>query len=123
MISDETNDNMPLLERLRSGHRRFLEQDFPRHRDMFQRLSRDGQKPRALLVACSDSRVHPNLLTHSGPGELFLVRNVANLVPPWDPSGGYHGTSAALEFAVCRLEVEAIIVMGHSHCGGVRALV
>ncbi|MEG3639697.1 carbonic anhydrase [Magnetococcus sp. PR-3] len=110
------------LAQLQKGHHQFLEDELPNHLELFQRLSREGQSPRAVVVACSDSRVHPNMITQSNPGELFIIRNVANLVPPHDPDGGYHGTSAALEYAVKVLKVEAIIILGHSCCGGVRAL-
>ena len=81
-----------------------------------------GQTPGTLLIGCSDSRVDPAILTDSAPGDLFVVRNVANLVPPYETTGRYHGTSAALEFAVCNLHVHNIIVLGHSHCGGINAL-
>lgn len=83
---------------------------------------RDGQHPTILFIGCSDSRLVPYLLTGTGPGELFLVRNVGAFVPPYDGSAGYHGTSAAIEFAVLNLKVSRIIVCGHSHCGGIRAL-
>ncbi|MCP5158223.1 MAG: carbonic anhydrase [Gammaproteobacteria bacterium] len=81
-----------------------------------------GQTPSTMLIGCSDSRVDPAILTDSAPGDLFVVRNVANLVPPYETTGRYHGTSAALEFAVCNLEVRNIVVLGHSRCGGIRAL-
>lgn len=107
-----------LLERLR----RFHDDAFPQYRAQFRMLVDDGQHPTTLFIGCSDSRLVPYLLTGSGPGELFLVRNVGAFVPPWDGSRGYHGTAAAIEFAVLNLEVTRIIVCGHSHCGGVRAL-
>ncbi|ABK44991.1 Carbonate dehydratase [Magnetococcus marinus MC-1] len=110
------------LTQLKQGHQQFLRDELPNHLALFQRLSAEGQNPRAAVVACSDSRIHPNMITQSSPGELFIIRNVANLVPPHDPDGGYHGTSAALEYAVRVLNVEAIIILGHSCCGGVRAL-
>jgi hypothetical protein len=74
------------------------------------------------VIGCCDSRVDPTMLMELGPGEVFTLRNVANLVPPWEKEGTYHGTSAALEFAVMGLQVEHIIVLGHTHCGGIRAL-
>jgi carbonic anhydrase len=83
---------------------------------------KEEQKPRALLIGCSDSRVDPATLTGCAPGELFVVRNVANLVPPCETDGGHHGVSAAVEFAVCSLEVEHIIVLGHCNCGGIKTL-
>ena len=107
-----------LLERLK----RFHDDAFPQYRAQFRLLVDDGQHPTTLFIGCSDSRLVPYLLTGSGPGELFLVRNVGAFVPPWDGSRGYHGTAAAIEFAVLNLEVTRIIVCGHSHCGGVRAL-
>lgn len=102
--------------------RRFRRQAFPRWRREFRELVDKGQQPRALFIGCSDSRVVPHLLTGSGPGELFVVRNVGALVPPCDASHGYHGTAAAVEFAVLQLGVREIIVCGHSHCGAMRAL-
>ena len=107
-----------LLERLR----RFHDQTFPGVQEQFQSLVTDGQHPTILFIGCSDSRLVPYLLTGMGPGELFLVRNVGAFVPPYDGSAGYHGTSAAIEFAVLNLKVERIVVCGHSHCGGIRAL-
>ena len=128
-----------LLERLR----RFHEQTFPGIQDQFQDLVARGQHPHILFIGCSDSRLVPYLLTGTGPGDLFLVRNVAAFVPPHDgmlhvrtgtpnPDGaylgearhwtGYHGTAAAIEFAVLNLKVSHIVVCGHSHCGGIRAL-
>jgi carbonic anhydrase len=107
-----------LLERLR----RFKSDAFPQFRERFQELVDDGQHPTTLFIGCSDSRIVPYLLTGSGPGELFLVRNVGAFVPPYDQSRGFHGTAAAIEFAVLNLAVKRIIVCGHSHCGGIRAL-
>ena len=109
-----------LLSRLR----RFREDAFPRYRARFQALVDDGQHPNTLFIGCSDSRLVPYLLTGTGPGELFMVRNVGALVPPCcgTSDGGHHGTSAAIEFAVLQLKVEHIIVCGHSHCGAIRAL-
>ena len=107
-----------LLARLR----RFHDHTFPGVQEQFQNLVKDGQHPTILFIGCSDSRVVPYLLTGAGPGELFLVRNVGAFVPPYDGSAGYHGTSAAIEFAVLNLKVSRIIVCGHSHCGGIRAL-
>lgn len=89
--------------------------------ELFEEL-KQGQSPRALLIGCSDSRVDPAILTDCAPGDLFVVRNVANLVPPCETDAGYHGVSAALEYAVCHLKVGHIIVLGHSQCGGIKAL-
>lgn len=102
--------------------RRFHEDYFPGVADRFQSLVREGQHPTILFIGCSDSRIVPYLLTGTGPGELFIVRNVGAFVPPHDGSAGYHGTAAAIEFAVLNLDVAHIIVCGHSHCGGIRAL-
>jgi carbonic anhydrase len=107
-----------LLQRLQ----RFHDHTFPGVQDQFQDLVRNGQHPTILFIGCSDSRLVPYLLTGTGPGELFVVRNVGAFVPPYDGSAGYHGTSAAIEFAVLNLQVSRIVVCGHSHCGGVRAL-
>jgi carbonic anhydrase len=110
------------MDQLLSGYRRFRRDRWPERRRQFETLADTGQRPRALIVSCADSRVDPGMIFDAGPGELFVVRNVANLVPPFAPDGAYHGTSAALEFAVRILEVPNILVMGHALCGGVRAL-
>ena len=110
------------MERLIDGYARFRAGAWPERRALFARLAAEGQRPRAMVIACSDSRVDPAMIFDMGPGELFVVRNVANLVPPYQPDGAYHGTSAALEFGVCNLGVEDLIVMGHGLCGGVQAL-
>jgi carbonic anhydrase len=115
-MSDTKTDE--LLLRLRSFHDDY----FPGARDQFQSLVIDGQHPSILFIGCSDSRIVPYLLTGTGPGELFIVRNVGAFVPPHDGSAGYHGTAAAIEFAVLSLKVERIVICGHSHCGGIRAL-
>ena len=112
--------------RLIAGFRRFKEKYFfEEHPEgsIYQRLASTGQTPKTLLIGCSDSRVDPAILTEASPGELFVVRNVANLVPPCEPSAvGFHGTSSAIEFAVVNLAVENIIILGHRQCGGIRAL-
>jgi carbonic anhydrase len=107
-----------LLERLQ----RFHTDAFPQHRSHFRLLVDDGQHPTTLFIGCSDSRLVPYLLTGTGPGELFLVRNVGAFVPPYDGSAGFHGTAAAIEYAVLNLQVTRIVICGHSHCGGIRAL-
>ena len=107
-----------LLQRLRRYHDDY----FPTVQGQFQTLVSEGQHPSILFIGCSDSRLLPYLLTGTGPGEVFMVRNVGAFVPPHDGSSGYHGTSAAIEFAVLKLQVKRIIVCGHSHCGGIRAL-
>jgi carbonic anhydrase len=110
------------IDDLIAGFRRFQSAYYDQRRDLVERLVRQGQAPKVMVVACSDSRVDPAIVTDCDPGDLFVVRNVANLVPPFEESGGYHGTSAALEFAVRCLHVEHVIVMGHARCGGIRAL-
>jgi carbonic anhydrase len=102
--------------------KRFQTRFFPRYRREYRQLVEEGQHPSTLFIGCSDSRLVPYLLTGSGPGELFIVRNVGNLIPPYDASHGYHGTTAAIEYAVLRLGVHDIVVCGHSHCGAVEAL-
>lgn len=109
------------LERFIAGFRTFQKDYFGPGRSQFEPLKL-GQQPKTMIIGCSDSRVDPALLTNCLPGEIFTVRNVANLVPPYEESGGLHGVSAALEFAVCHLGVEHIIVLGHSQCGGIGAL-
>ena|SRR3989344_1640325 len=108
--------------RLIKGFRQFREKFFSGEDSTYNKLSNNWQGPKTLLIGCSDSRVDPAILSSSGPGELFVVRNVANLVPPFDPDGGRHGVSAAIEFAVVNLKVENVIVLGHRQCGGIRAL-
>ena len=110
------------MDELIEGYRRFRAGTWARERDRFEALAERGQKPRVLVVACSDSRVDPQMVFSAAPGELFVVRNVANLVPPYQPDAAYHGTSAALEFGVRVLGVRHVVVLGHALCGGVRAL-
>jgi carbonic anhydrase len=102
------------------GYRRFRATDWPAQRHRWQQLA-EGQNPRVMVIACSDSRVDPSQIFDANPGEIFVVRNVANLVPPFEPDQGRHGVSAALEFAVTQLQVEEIIVLGHGFCGGCAA--
>jgi carbonic anhydrase len=113
---------MTEISRLLDGFQSFRETYFAETPQLFQTLNREGQKPKVLVIACSDSRVDPAILFNAAPGELFVVRNVANLVPPYQPDGQYHGTSAAIEFAVRDLQVAEILVLGHSSCGGIGAL-
>lgn len=114
---------MDEITKLISGFRSFREENFADNRSRFQDLVRRGQSPRIMIIACSDSRVDPAIVTGAEPGDLFVVRNVANLVPPCQGDGHHHGTSAALEYAVRSLGVAHIIVFGHACCGGIRALV
>jgi carbonic anhydrase len=110
------------MNRLIKGYRRFRARQFPERSGVFERLAHFGQSPRAMVIACSDSRVDPTMIFNAEPGELFILRNVANLVPPYEPDTAYHATSAALEFAVRVLEVTDLIVMGHAMCGGIDVL-
>ena len=109
-------------DELLNGYRRFREGHWPEAKAEYEALAAKGQKPHTLIVACSDSRADPALIFDAAPGELFVVRNVANLVPPYQPDGHLHGVSAALEFGVKVLEVSRIVVMGHALCGGVAAM-
>ncbi|MFG1403878.1 carbonic anhydrase [Xanthobacter sediminis] len=110
------------MDDLIAGYKRFREVAWPERKQVFEQLAAKGQKPETLVVACSDSRVDPQMIFNAGPGEMFIVRNVANLVPPYQPDANYHGTSAAIEFAVRVLQVKHVVVMGHAQCGGVHAL-
>ncbi len=103
------------------GYHKFLETRYPQEAALYRALAVGGQEPKTMVIACCDSRADPSAIFNAKPGELFIVRNVANLVPPHEPYGDYHGTSAALEFAVEGLMVETILVMGHARCGGIRA--
>lgn len=109
--------------KLVAGFRRFREKYFLTEDGLYKKLSTDGQSPKTLIIACSDSRVDPALISSASPGEIFVIRNVANLVPPYESAdSGFHGSSAAIEFAVVNLKVENVIVLGHRQCGGIRAL-
>ncbi|MET3856702.1 MULTISPECIES: carbonic anhydrase [unclassified Rhizobium] len=106
---------------LLDGYRNFMSGRYADARDRYKTLAENGQSPTTLVIACCDSRAAPELIFDAGPGELFVIRNVANLVPPYEPDGHFHATSAALEFAVQALKVTDIVVMGHGRCGGIRA--
>lgn len=108
-------------QRLTEGYRAFLDERLPRERNRYEALAEKGQSPEVMIIGCCDSRVSPEVIFDASPGEMFVVRNVANLVPPFETGGDYHGTSAALEFAVQALRVKHIVVLGHARCGGVRA--
>jgi carbonic anhydrase len=110
------------IDWLIEGFRAFRQTYYAENRALFDALAERGQSPKVMVIGCADSRVDPLLITGAGPGDLFVVRNVANLVPPYAPDSQYHGTSAAIEFAVRGLGVEHIVVLGHAQCGGVRAL-
>jgi carbonic anhydrase len=108
-------------EKLKEGYQSFVEQRLPDEAKRYSKLAK-SQSPEVLLIGCCDSRVSPEVIFDAGPGELFVIRNVANLVPPCEEQGGeFHGTSAAIEFAVQGLEVKHIVVMGHATCGGIKA--
>jgi carbonic anhydrase len=110
-------------DHLTDRFRRFKYRHFVLNQDHYETLAEFGQSPDVMMVSCCDSRVDPETIFSAMPGELFVVRNVANLVPPYETSGKYHGVSAALEFAALNLRVKHIVVMGHSGCGGVRACI
>ncbi len=110
------------IQKLIDGNKQFREKYFGTDRALYENLTRYGQKPKTMVIACSDSRVDPAIIFNCQPGELFMVRNVANLVPPQEGVTMYHGTSAALEFGVRFLGVEDIIILGHTQCGGIQAL-
>lgn len=111
------------MKDLIAGYKRFRAAEGPERQELFRSLAETGQSPKALVITCVDSRIDPAMIFDSGPGDLLVVRNVANLVPPYEPDrGSYHGTSAAVEFGVQVLEVTDLIVLGHGRCGGVHAL-
>lgn len=110
------------METVLAGYRRFRARGWPERRSLFESLAQNGQRPKTLVVACVDSRVDPAVIFDAAPGEMLIVRNVANLVPPYAPDVANHGTSAALEFGVRVLEVPEIMVLGHGLCGGAQAL-
>lgn len=112
---------MPEFAELLRGYRRFREGSFPRQRARYDQLVAEGQHPKLMVIGCSDSRVDPAQIFDVDPGEIFVVRNVAALVPPYETTPGRHGVSAAIEFAVQMLEVKQILVMGHGMCGGCKA--
>lgn len=108
-------------QELISGYHEFRAGAFRTHKERYSSLGREGQHPKTLIISCADSRVNPAAIFNADPGELFTLRNVANIVPPYDTSGGLHGASATIEYAVKSLEVQAIVILGHESCGGVKA--
>ena len=112
---------MPEFAELLKGYRRFRKDIYPRQRARFEETIAEGQHPKLMIIGCSDSRVDPAQIFDVDPGEIFVVRNVAALVPPFEKTPGQHGVSAAVEFAVQMLEVKQILVMGHGRCGGCKA--
>jgi len=111
---------MTRFTNLIDGYHRFRDTGWARERERWSDLA-EGQSPKVMILACSDSRVEPAIIFDARPGEMFVVRNVANLAPPYETTGGYHGVSAALEFAITQLEVEEVVVLGHGFCGGCAA--
>lgn len=111
---------MTIPSLLLDGYRQFRQAHLDEQAGLYRRLAK-GQNPGVMMIACADSRVDPSAIFNAGPGELFVLRNVANLVPPYEMGGGYHGTSAAIEFAVEYLKVRDIVIMGHGQCGGIAA--
>jgi carbonic anhydrase len=110
-----------LPERLLAGYQSFIGNRYAGEKQRYRELAKDGQSPEIMMIACCDSRAAPEMIFDAGPGELFVMRNVANLVPPYVPDGEYHATSAALEYAVQVLKVKHIVVLGHGRCGGIKA--
>src|SRR6201993_4165752 len=110
-------------QKLIDGSRTFPSQRLPTEQSRYRDLSERGQAPEVMVIGCCDSRVSPEVIFDAGPGELFVVRNVANLVPVYQPDGGAHGVSAALEYAIQVLRVKHVVVLGHAQCGGIRAFI
>jgi carbonic anhydrase len=114
---------MPAVDKLITGYQRFKEGYFEQNKQKLSKLAKKGQSPKIAIISCSDSRVDPTIILDCEPGDLFVIRNVANLIPPCESCDSFHGTSAAIEYAVTGLEVESIIVLGHTQCGGIKALI
>ncbi len=114
---------MTFPKHLLEGYKAFATQRLPTEQNRFRELSVKGQSPQVMVIGCCDSRVSPEVIFDAGPGELFVVRNIANLVPTYQPDQNAHGVSAALEYAVTVLKVKHIVVLGHAQCGGIRAFV
>ena len=108
-------------ETLTDRYRRFKHRIFVPNADQYEELATYGQSPEIMIISCCDSRVDPEIIFNAMPGELFVARNVANLVPPYETGGKYHGVSAGIEFAVMNLRVKSLVIMGHSGCGGIKA--
>src|SRR5579871_1996010 len=113
----------PFPQHLIDGYRTFASQRLPTEQSRYRELSERGQSPEVMVIGCCDSRVSPEVIFDAGPGELFVVRNIANLVPVYQPDENAHGVSAALEFAVNVLRIKHIVVLGHAQCGGIRAFI
>jgi carbonic anhydrase len=112
-----------LPQHLIDGYRTFSSQRLPTEQSRYRELSERGQSPEVMVIGCCDSRVSPEVIFDAGPGELFVMRNIANLVPVYQPDTNAHGVSAALEYAVSVLQVKHIVVLGHAQCGGIRAFI
>ena len=108
-------------DHLLKGHANFMGGRYAREKERYRELAASGQTPTTMIIACCDSRAAPETIFDAEPGELFVLRNVANLVPPYQPDGGQHGTSAAIEFAVKALGISNVVIMGHGRCGGIKA--
>jgi carbonic anhydrase len=113
---------LPFPRELIAGYSSFRAGRLPREQDRYRELAESGQSPAVMVIGCCDSRVSPEVIFDARPGELFVVRNVANIVPPYAPDGQAHGVSAALEFGVAALKVKHIVVLGHAQCGGIKAV-
>lgn len=114
---------MPEFRALIDGYRRFRHETYQRHRLRYDSLANKGQAPKVMVIACCDSRIDPAAVFDAEPGQMFVLRNVANLVPPFDPTSRYGAASAALEYAVVQLQVHHIVVFGHARCGGIQAAI
>ncbi len=112
---------MDFPQRLIEGYAAFARGRLKDEQDRYRQLAEAGQSPQIMVVGCCDSRVSPEVIFDARPGELFVVRNVANIIPPYSPDGQAHGVSAALEFGIAALKIKHIVVLGHAHCGGVKA--
>ncbi len=110
------------IEDFKDGNKNFRKIKFQQNKERFKQLIKDGQDPKALFIGCSDSRFMPSLITGANPGDLFVVRNIGNFVAPYKPDEEYHATASAIEYAVSVLEINDIIVCGHSHCGAIASL-
>jgi len=110
------------FKKILRGYNQFRKKYATGNRSVMRHLAHSGQSPKIMVVACCDSRVDPSLILQCDPGDLFIVRNVANIIPPYESDEGHHGTSAALEFGICYLNVQHLIILGHSQCGGIDAL-
>ena len=107
-------------QHLLDGYKHFLEGRYARETERYKELARSGQSPTTMVICCCDSRAAPETIFDVGPGELFVLRNIANLVPPFEPGAGQHGTSAGIEYAVNAIGISDLVVLGHGRCGGIR---